>query len=80
MNHFTLFPKHVIYLFLGIILATNSLVFAGESEIKISVPEIVFDKLDHDFGKQVSGPLLETTFFFRNKGNAPLFIEKVKAG
>ena len=80
MKRLPLFSKLVTCCFMGIMLSLLSQVSAEEPKISVSVPKIVFDKLDHDFGKQVSGPLLETTFIFKNKGNAPLFIEKVKAG
>ncbi|MBN1297090.1 DUF1573 domain-containing protein [bacterium] len=44
------------------------------------LPLITFDTLEHDFGHNVSGPPLSCSFRFVNKGSAPLFIEKVKAG
>ncbi|MCD4652466.1 DUF1573 domain-containing protein [bacterium] len=52
-----------------------------ESEEKSSArPKLEFVKVEHDFGKNVSGPELKHSFVFKNTGNAPLFIEKVKAG
>jgi len=43
-------------------------------------PKIVFSEFDFDFGKNFTGKTLEHSFTFKNDGDAPLFIEKVKAG
>ena len=43
-------------------------------------PNMKFEEISHDFGKQMSGPELKHTFNFRNEGDGTLFIEKVKAG
>jgi hypothetical protein len=43
-------------------------------------PRIEFDSLEHDFGDQVSGKLLEHTFTFKNTGSSLLSIKDVKAG
>ncbi len=43
-------------------------------------PKIEFESLTYDFGKKLSGADLSHSFVFHNRGNAPLLIEKVKAG
>lgn len=43
-------------------------------------PRLVFTATQHDFGRQMSGNNLETTFTFTNMGDAPLMIEHVRSG
>jgi hypothetical protein len=43
-------------------------------------PRIQFETLEHDFGKAPAGDDLDTTFAFKNVGDAPLIIQKVKGG
>ena len=41
---------------------------------------IVFESMEHDFGKVMAGEKPETTFKFKNTGAATLVIDKVKGG
>ena len=43
-------------------------------------PHIEFVKSSHDFGKSVQNQSLVHEFAFKNTGDAPLIIERVKAG
>ena len=43
-------------------------------------PKIVFDQKDFDFGEVEAGQKIEHVFTFRNKGEGPLTIEKVRSG
>jgi len=70
-------------LFPGLLIVLCSFVcFASEkTELQTAVqPKIEFSELDYDFGENLAGPPLVHTFKFKNTGDAPLFIEKVKAG
>lgn len=42
-------------------------------------PKITFAKKVHDFGTINEGDVVETTFEFKNTGNAPLLISRIKA-
>lgn len=44
-----------------------------------SNPQIVFDKMIHDFGEIPQGTPVTTTFTFTNKGKVPLTISNVQA-
>ena len=69
-------------LFLGLIVGVAMVPVAtlANSGNTTEKPHIVFSILEHDFGDQISGVSLKYSFVFTNTGNAPLFIEKVKAG
>ena len=43
-----------------------------------SVPEIKFEKTEHDFGKILQGEQVSCTFKFKNVGNAPLIITSIE--
>ena len=43
-------------------------------------PRIEFDRVKFDFGEVDAGEKVEHIFTFKNKGDAPLIIEKVKSG
>lgn len=43
------------------------------------LPQAIFDKLSHDYGKINAGTTNTMSFSLTNKGNAPLVIRKVKA-
>lgn len=43
------------------------------------MPEITFDKTEHDFGTIIEGETVEYTFRFTNTGKAPLIITNVFA-
>ena len=43
-----------------------------------SVPEIKFEKTEHDFGKILQGEQVSYTFKFKNVGNAPLIISSIE--
>lgn len=40
-------------------------------------PKIVFDVMEHDFGKMLQGEQVSFTYKFKNTGNAPLLISSV---
>lgn len=42
-------------------------------------PQITFSKKVHDFGTINEGDVVETTFEFKNTGNKPLLISRIKA-
>jgi len=66
--------------FLSVLLVYAFMVHAaGAKEIDLDAPEIVFDKLEHDFGTMAQYNKVETEIGFRNAGTAPLIIEKVTA-
>lgn len=44
----------------------------------INVPEIEFQKTEHDFGKILQGEQVSYTFKFKNVGNAPLIITSIE--
>ena len=44
----------------------------------INVPEIEFQKTEHDFGKILQGEQVSYTFRFKNVGNAPLIITSIE--
>ena len=41
---------------------------------------IIFDKIEHDFGKIRKDAIVKHTFNFENRGNSILIIERIKAG
>ena len=43
-----------------------------------NVPEIEFQKTEHDFGKILQGEQVSYTFRFKNVGNAPLIITSIE--
>ncbi len=43
-----------------------------------NVPEIKFEKTEHDFGKILQGEQVSYTFKFKNTGNAPLIITNIE--
>ncbi len=43
------------------------------------LPELIFESLEHDFGKMKEGEKVEYDFRFTNTGEAPLIISDVKA-
>jgi len=45
-----------------------------------TIPKIVFESNEHDFGTVQPNTPLTYNFIFTNQGTAPLLIEKVKAG
>ncbi|WP_372755862.1 DUF1573 domain-containing protein [Mariniflexile sp.] len=42
-------------------------------------PKIEFNKTEHDFGEITKGTAVETTFTYKNTGNAPLVITNIKS-
>ena len=42
-------------------------------------PQIEFDKVEHDFGEIEKGTSVETTFNYKNTGDAPLVITDIKS-
>lgn len=44
----------------------------------INVPEIEFQKTEHDFGKILQGEQVSYTFKFKNVGNTPLIITSIE--
>ena len=41
---------------------------------------MIFDKIEHDFGKIRKDAVVKHTFHFENKGESTLIIERIKAG
>lgn len=54
--------------------AENVQAAAQRDEAAMKLPEITFDKTEHDFGTITAGTNVETTFEFTNTGIAPLII------
>lgn len=59
--------------------AANLEVAAQRDEASKNMPEITFDKAEHDFGTIEQGAAQETVFNFTNTGNAPLIITSTSA-
>ncbi len=60
---------------------TSSGDLAAPSEgTREKAPRIVFDHTEYDFGEVDAGETVEHLFPFRNTGDAPLRIEKVRSG
>lgn len=47
--------------------------------VSVNLPEIAFDKKEHDFGEIINGTPVETTFSYTNTGKAPLVVTKIKS-
>jgi hypothetical protein len=47
--------------------------------VSVDLPEITFDKTEHDFGEIINGTPVETTFTYTNTGKAPLVVTKIKS-
>lgn len=71
--------KIVMALFIGVLSLSLQAQKNDESDAKADGPEITFTKPIHDFGTINEGDVVETTFEFKNTGNAPLLITKIKA-
>ena len=56
----------------------NPVTASGDTDIK-EIPEITFDKTDHDFGLLIEGESVEYSFHFTNTGGKDLVITKVSA-
>ena len=52
---------------------------AERDAISSKFPVIEFDKLEHDFGEIEKGTSVETTFIYKNTGEAPLVITDIKS-
>lgn len=50
---------------------------SAEGKKKEKMPEITFDKTEHDFGSVISGEVVSYSFKFENTGNAVLIISNV---
>ncbi len=61
-------------------LAHAQVVDQTPTEKPAGVPKIVFESFAQDFGTVKPNTPLTHSFVFTNQGNAPLLIEKVKAG
>jgi hypothetical protein len=66
-----------IFAFLFLSMSIVSFVTAQDNKTE-QKPEIVFDKLVHDFGTIWDGESKEYFFVFTNKGNAPLILSNVQ--
>ncbi len=51
----------------------------GNVTTTTQVPQAIFEKITHDYGKINAGTTNTTSFGLTNKGNAPLVLRKVKA-
>jgi hypothetical protein len=70
--------KFLVSLFISV-LAFNMQAQEKKEANATEFPVITFDKTDHDFGTIHEKDIVETTFKFKNTGNAPLLITKIKA-
>lgn len=65
---------------LAIVLLLAGFGYAQPSSIPTeNNPQIVFDKMIHDFGEIPQGTPVTTTFTFKNKGKVPVTISNVQA-
>jgi len=69
----------VLALFIGVLAISLQAQKNDVADAKMDAPVITFTKPIHDFGKIYEGDIVETTFEFKNTGNAPLLITKIKA-
>lgn len=53
---------------------------AGSGTASNGNPQIVFEEKDFDFGKVDAGEKVEKIYTFRNTGDGPLVIHKVRSG
>ena len=61
-------------------IAADSAVVQGQaSPERQKAPRIEFDEKQFDFGEIDAGEKVEHIFSFKNKGDAPLIVEKVKS-
>ena len=70
--------KIILSLFIAV-LTLNMFAQDGKQEDNKKYPEITFSKKVHDFGDLKEGDVVETTFSFKNTGDAPLIMTKIKA-
>lgn len=57
-----------------------NVVAAAERDANASkFPVLTFDETEHDFGEIEKGKSVETTFSYKNTGNAPLVITDIKS-
>lgn len=52
---------------------------AERDAVAADLPEITFDKTEHDFGEIENGTPVETTFSYTNTGKAPLVVTSIKS-
>ncbi len=70
--------KFLVSLFIGI-MALGLKAQEGDKTAATNVPVITFEKTNHDFGTIHEKDVVKTTFTFKNTGNAPLLITRIKA-
>ncbi|MFV0540138.1 MAG: DUF1573 domain-containing protein [Aestuariibaculum sp.] len=58
---------------------TNVAAAAARDEQAGNFPILKFDKAEHDFGEIEKNAAQETTFTYKNTGNAPLVITEIKS-
>ena len=59
-------------------LITNPVTLEGERD-KASLPEMIFDNNEHDFGQANEGDTLRHIFTFKNTGKGPLVISSAES-
>lgn len=59
--------------------ATTAPAGSSSAAAVTSVPHILVEKTEHDFGTVIEGDVASHTFVIKNTGNAPLIIERVRS-